>query len=261
MNKIILNLTQISEFVFSNKYQLNKDEARKSRCIDGRYENSKASVFGFPGADAGIVTLVVSAAKKNGYDFDLNKIWQAVCAVVGGEEKIQFHTDSHAEKGKTLGGCGHYKQMTLTPEDYGLTANEVEEIRNKFAQTKEKGAIEVILEGDHKEAAVVFIKGDFGIYPQGEVVDEEGKKTAVQIFIYHQTLAEAYLKDLARLLLEKKAIVFRDSETEEMLSTALLEMADIHLLETAKRLAKGLPIFEVKFEEDGQFKIEEMGSV
>lgn len=261
MKKTILNLTQISEFVFSNKYQVEETEIRKTRCIDGRYLGQDLPAFAYPGADAGMLATVFATARTNGYDLDQEKAYSVISDLVGGEKNLQFHSDSHAHGDLALTGCGHIKQMTLSPEAYDLTTDEVEFIKNKFTQAKKKEAHEIILQGDHQEGAVVFINGNWGIYPQGEVTMEIGEKQPAQIFIYHKTLASEYFRILTKELIAKKAIIFKDSETEEMLLTALLEVADIHLLETAKRLAKGLPIFDVKFEEDGQFKIEEMGSV
>ena len=48
---------------------------------------------------------------------------------------------------------------------------------------------------------------------------------------------------------------FKNGEDEEWLYNALFETSEIHLMETAKRLAKGLPIYEVEFNDNGDYKI------
>jgi hypothetical protein len=48
---------------------------------------------------------------------------------------------------------------------------------------------------------------------------------------------------------------------EDYLYQVLSDEAEVHLLETVKRLAKGLPIFQVDFDSEGQYKIKDMGFV
>jgi hypothetical protein len=66
---------------------------------------------------------------------------------------------------------------------------------------------------------------------------------------------------IAKKLIEERAVKFFPDCDEEYLFEALSETTENHLFETLKRLASGLPIFEVGFENDGSFKIKEMGKV
>jgi hypothetical protein len=73
------------------------------------------------------------------------------------------------------------------------------------------------LEGEHNEAAVIFIEGDFGVYPQ-YMIEIDGERKNVSVFVFHRTFSLAREKLLAKTLIKNK-------------------------FETAKRLAKDLPIF------------------
>ena len=151
--------------------------------------------------------------------------------------------------------------MSKTPEDYQLTEEEINFVKEKSAEAIKKGAIEVILEGDHQEAAAVFIRGNYGIYPQGIVKTDSGNEIPVQIFIYHQSLVNERHRELAKKLIENKAVELPEGTGGEYLYEALSDTSDVHLLETVKRLAKGLPIYQITFEDGGGFKIEDLGIV
>ena len=86
----------------------------------------------------------------------------------------------------------------------------------------------------------------------------DGGSTEVQVFVYHQSLVDQRHRQLRKLLVEKKAVKLLEGCDAEYLYQALSEMAENHLMETAKRLAKQLPIYEVKFDEDESFIINQL---
>lgn len=273
MNKIILNKQQTTELIEANKYKVNADKKFVSRCIDGRYENKskiqmtndknkeeQMPAMAVPGADAGELALIFATANSYGFEVDAQKAWKSLVEVVGGEKNLQFHTDSHAEQKDALGGCGHIKLLGLDSSAYSLTDEQVAFVKNQFSQVKAAGISETKLQGDHQEGAVFIIRGNWGVYPQGAVETELGKRN-VMVFMYHQTLSDARRKILASTLIKHKAVILPEKCDSEYLFTALCEMGENHLLETSKRLAKGLPIFSVAFTENGEYKVEEIGEV
>jgi|GEM_PF-796966 len=280
MNKIILDKTQLHDLIFINKYQVTPKNRLISRCIDGRYDNKikdqkskiknkdqsakieekQIPALAIPGADAGELALVMAAANNYGLEMDQKTVWQSLVEVVGGENNLRFHTDSHAEKNQALAGCGHIKQIRLDPKAYGLESDQVDFIKTKFQQAKNKGIKETVLHGEHGEGAVVMISGNWGVYPQYYLKDIDGN-VPVQVFIYHRSLIDERHRLLARKLIENKAVVVPMGCGAQYLYEALSTVGEDHLLETAKRLAKGLPIYSVNFKDDGSFKIEEMETV
>ncbi len=254
MNKIILDKTQLSLLILKNRYQVDKKTKFSSRCIDGRYSNDEnLPALAFPGADAGELALVLATAKMYAFEVDREKVYQSLVEVVGGEKNLHFHSDSHSNEKKVLAGCGHIKHMGLTPSDYQLDQDDVDFIRQKFEQAVKKGARQDILHGDHMEGAVVYVKGDFGIYPRGDV--------GLQIFEYHQSLVDQRHRSLIKTLIKNKAVKIPKGTDEDYFFQVLSDMADVQTLETVKRLAKNLPIFQVVFDNDGIFKITELGIV
>ena len=74
----------------------------------------------------------------------------------------------------------------------------------------------------------------------------------LQTFVYHQSLMEKRTRILAQKLIENNAV---QNISENELYNLLVITTKEHLTEIVKRLAKGLPIYKVKFEEDGSFDI------
>jgi len=275
MNKIILSLEQVNELVRENRYKV--DEKRKfiSRCIDGRYENEKdLPALAFPGADLGELIMILSAGNFYGFEVDFEKARESLINVIGGEENYRIHTDSHADPKVPAGGCGHWKQINLDSKGYDLNPDQIELIKKEaFDYVKKFGTDEkkyITLQGEHLEGAVLLIKGKWGVYPQLQLETDYGKRL-VQVFIYHQSLVDERHRALAKELIKNKAVIFRldpglrrddkESEDENWLYNALSDISENHLMETSKRLAKGLPIYQVIFEDDGGFDIKEQGTV
>jgi len=267
MNKIILTKQQVYGFVEESKYKVNPKSKFQSRCIDGRYPTSprlrgvsNLPALAIPGADAGELALIFATANSYGFEVDMKKVWDSLIELVGGEVHLQFHTDSHAESGVALAGCGHIKQINIDSKAYDLTDEQVQFIKDQFLRVKKSGVFEIELHGDHQEGAVLMISGNWGVFPQGSVKTDLGNRN-VQVFVYHQSLVDDRHRALTKQLMKNKAIQLPDKCDEEHLFHALCEVGENHLLETSKRLAKGLPIFSVVFAENGEYKVEEIGEV
>jgi len=261
MNKIILTKQHVFQFVGESKYKVSSTLKFNSRCIDGRYTNSEnLPALAVPGADAGELGIIFATANSYGFEVDMKKVWDSLIELVGGEANLQFHTDSHAESGVALAGCGHIKQILMDSKAYDLTDVQVQFIKNQFLRVKNSGVSEIELYGDHQEGAVLMISGNWGVYPQGVVKTDLGNRN-VQVFVYHQTLVDARHRALSKQLIQNKTIRLPDKCDEDHVFHTLSDVCENHLLETSKRLAKGLPIYSVVFKEDGEYKVEEIGEV
>jgi hypothetical protein len=260
MQKFTLSKPLLETVLFDNSYEVKNPLL--SRCIDGRYENSTdLPALAIQGADAGELALIFSMANTCGLDLNMEKALQALIETVGGVQNIKFHTDSHAEPGKTLAGCEHLGQVTLDVESYNLTKEQLAFIKEQFDLIKKQGVPEIVLQGDHKEAAAVFVKGNYGVLPQFKLGKEQGGREG-QVFVFHNTFVDARHKLLAKKLLELKAVDLEGGLEEDYIYSVLFDACENHLMETAKRLAKGLPIYEVQFfERKNRFEIKELGFV
>lgn len=263
MDKIILDKHQIADLIFKNRY-LSSANSFFSRCIDGRYENEEnLPALALPGADLGELALIFATANNFGFQVDQEKVFETLTEVLGGQENFHFHTDDHTDPKIPAAGCGYWGQVQLDPLSYHLEKKDIDFIGKKLlilATIISKIRKPIVVEGEHKEGAILFIKGNFGVYPRYFLDTDEGEKL-VEVFVYHQTLVDRRHKFLAKKLLEKKAVILYPGCDEEYLYQVMSDETENHLMETLKRLAKGLPIFQVKFKEDKRFEIEEWGTV
>ncbi len=259
MNKVILNKKQVVSLILENRYKINPKIKFLSRCVDGRYENKDdLPALAIPGADLGELALILATANSYGFDVDREKVYQSLVEVIGGEKNFQYHTDSHADSKTIAGGCGHFKQIRADFLSYSLVNEDLEFLEKKLAAIKKNNQVkEELLYGDHLEGAILMIKGVWGVYPRTIIKTEEGERE-VEVFVFHQDLVDQRHRALVKVLLKNKAVIFRDGEDEEWLYEALCDMMENHLMETVKRLAPDLPIFNVKFEDDGSFEVKDL---
>lgn len=158
-------------------------------------------------------------------------------------------------------GCGHWRQIQSDPAAYHLENNDIKFINSILATIVAKIEKPVVLKGEHQEGAILLVKGEFGIYPRYTLSSPSDKQVEVEVFVYHQSLVNKRHKLLAEKLVEKGAVKLYPGCDEEYLYQVLSDEGENHLFETSKRLAKGLPLFQVKFKEDGGFEVEEMGEI
>lgn len=261
MNKTILSKSQIIELVSENKYKVQENNRLFSRCIDGRYKNSDdLAPMGFPGADIGDLAVIFSVANNFGFELDQEKAYSSFLNVIGGAKNFQLHSDHHNDQDIPGSGCGHFKQMQLDPKAYNIEQDQLDFIKKYLMDLKKKGAKEIVLEGDHIEGAVLMVNGNYSVKTRCVVETDHGMKET-EVFIYHSTLVDERHRLLAKQLLADKAVELYNGFDAEYLYDALSETSENHLMETAKRLAKGLPIYSVVFKEDGGYDVEEIGSV
>lgn len=261
MQQLFIDHEHAFEFARVSRNKLAPDAYLRSRCIDGRYENNAdLAAMSFPGADAGEVLMVFSAANEYGFEINRDKVFSVLAKMAGGMQNLQFHTDEHAQTDEPMKGCGYMGQARLSPKDYGLTPEDVAFVDAAFAKAKQEGARQTVLKGDHAEGVVFLVRGDYGIVPQTDIV-VDNRRHHVQAFTYHQTLADRRHRLFAKELIEAKAVDLLSNLDESYLYEVFADVAETQLMETLKRLAKGLPIYEVVFDKDGLFELMDMGLV
>lgn len=261
MQHLFIDREHAFEFARVNRVKLPEHAYLNTRCIDGRYESTpETPFFTFPGADAGEFLLACSAANEFGFDIDYDKVFAVLTKLVGGKENLRFHTDEHAHSDEPLKGCGYVGQVRQAPADYGIIPADISYVEKAFAQAQKAGAKQTVLRGDHEESVVFLVRGGYGIMPQGDAI-VDNRRHHIQAFIYHQTLADKRHRLYAKALLEEGALVIPAGVDESYLYEVFADVAETQLMETLRRLAKGLPIYEIVFDKDGLFEIEDMGTV
>ncbi|MBI3366853.1 hypothetical protein HY041_04480, partial [Candidatus Roizmanbacteria bacterium] len=231
-----------------------------SRCIDDRYQNDiNLSPLALPGADAGELAILFTAANEFGFELIEEKAYQVLIDVVGGVKNLHFHTSKRQEL-DPIGGCSHFQQFSLHPEAYHLEKEQIEFIKIKVKNSVILGAEDEVLAGDHLRGAVLQIRGNYGVYPAYAIEIKDGRER-VGFFEYHETLVGERHKVLAKKLVQEHAVKLYQGCDEEYLYEALCEITDEHFFETVRRLGKGIPLYSVIFNNDGSFIIKDRGLV
>ena len=257
----VLSLDQINELVMDNRYKIDPKEKLLSRCIDDRYqEDVGLHPLAIPGADVGELALIFATANSYGLEINQEKAFSTLVEVIGGEEHFHFHTDNLHSFKNPAGGYGHFSQISNDPKSYSLEPKDIEFIKAKLQLLLKEGVEEEVLFGEHYIGAVLIIRGQYNIYPC-YVLEGVGAKKRMEFLVYHQTTIDERHKILAKKLIENQVIILPDGCDEEYLYEALSETSENHLMETIKRLAMGLPIYQVTFKEKGGFSILERGKV
>lgn len=155
-----------------------------------------------------------------------------------------IHTDNYHQKG-IVAGCGHMKLAKNNPENYGVTGAQIDLIFNFLENLKQKGLKEIVLEGDHKESAVLIVKNkNIGILHQ----DENS-----QVFVFHESLYEEFLEKLARKLAE-----FEEFQSLKLnpfeIKNLLLKTGKKQFEVTLAQLAQGLPNYEINYKDSLEIK-------
>lgn len=243
MKKKTLSLSKIEKLVKKNRYKTNDDNKFKARCIDGRYIGNNLPPLARPGGDAGSLMEMLAINDTLSLGLKNAEVANRLVAIVGGYERFHFHTDMHHPT--KIIGCGHIKEVLQNHTSYGLTIVSVTFLQDFLNTITEKGASITILNGDHTEGALLIVKGeDWSVEPDNK------------IFVYHKTL-----DDQRRKLIAHQMIQYIDPKLqveEEYLYDMLSQISDNQRMETVKRLAEGLPIYEVVFEKNGKHEIEKI---
>jgi hypothetical protein len=252
---------EVQALVKDNQYKINEKTKYLSRCIDGRYENSPdLPALGLPGADAGDLAALYATANIYGFTVDTEKALKTLLEIVGGPEHFSFHTDARSHDPAPTSGDGHFKKIRQDPEAYNLTPDQLHTITKQIEKLEKKGAKETVLHGDHREGALLLIKGNCGVLPKYTLQTDNGSMN-VEVFVFHAGLVNERHKAWAQKLVEEKAVELVEKLDEEYLYEVLSTTTDDHLFETANRLAKTLPIYEVTFKDFDNFVVEERGSI
>lgn len=247
-----MNLDEAQVFVEMNSRPLD-DINRRSRCVDGRYEDQKnCPMISKPGADAGDIMAAFGALNILNQTLPNEVVLQTIVNAIGGESKFSFHTDDHAEPTQPGMGCGHLKQAKADPAAYGVTQEQMDFLFNELPKLLAKGAHQEVLHGDHAEQAVVVVDSEtYGVVPLVRV-----GSNLREAFVYHKTLHTQQMDALSKGLQEALATqgqVVEDFQIRKALDDAFGKQ----LTETLKRLAEGLPVYTAMIDAEGVVSIGE----
>lgn len=243
-----------------------EDHEIESGCVDGRggYLYS-IPVRAFPGADAGLVMNGFAALNRllpqdqtNNINF-YDKVWQIGNDTVG-KDKFRSHTDQAAEdshKGSCM-GCGHMRDALLSTRvedkdntnaednDYLVTNDQMEYTFKRLSDIQTT-TNQVVLQGEHKERAVVLVRSEKFSLKHNIQHPTLGYR---EVFVYHETLHDKLLSQFSDNLANNFSL------NQETVLQELKETFGIQLGKTLENLANGYPLYIVTISDDRTFTIE-----
>ncbi len=248
--KEMMGTEQALEFVRGAKFRPTEVSQWQARCVDGRYNGEAASAArSMPGGDAGMLMVGIAAIRdlKNESLLPRERVRvdKALKDLLKSHGvKFAMHTDDHHEDDghNPACGCGHCNNAFADPSSYGLGPRDTLHIQTKLSELDEDDKAELTeLEGQHDERAVIVVRGNWGVLSKAHVQGEER-----QAFVLQQDFQDAALDEFAQRLAVKFDL------DEETVRQKVREVAAKQLLETLGRIAKGVPIFEVEIDDEGE---------
>ena len=158
-------------------------------------------------------------------------------------------------------GCGHLKLSLLHPEDYGTRRELVDTFLRTFFHMRWAGSTETLytpLPGGHAEGAVLQVRTSDAIGPFSQVPLVSPLFGGTQMFVAHPEVAVT-MRSFTVQLLASLGLVGHVQTSR--LTDAIAELASVQLTRTLRGLGMGLPIFDVRFEDNGTYTVESAGVV
>lgn len=252
MQRFILDKDYAAEYARVHRFIPHPQTPFLSRCIDGRYPvSSQLPALATPGGDAGELAILLATAHVYGFELDAQKAQAILLDIIGGGE----HFSS-----EPVSSCMHLTHVFSDPAAYNLHPDDLKTLTHLLGLGKTEHVRPVLLEGKHQEGAVLQIKGNWSVQPSGIIETEHGNIVA-SVLIFHQTLAGARQRRIADELLTQSAVKLFDGLDAEYLSEAFSSVTEDHLLETLKREAAGLPIYQLNYTDEGASTLKDLGTV
>ncbi|MBX3161167.1 MAG: rhodanese-like domain-containing protein [Deltaproteobacteria bacterium] len=160
-------------------------------------------------------------------------------------------------------GCGHL-HFAMTLEDYQVRPGLARAFLEAFHRLRWSGVPElewIVLGGAHTERAVVnvTVEGELHSYTRIPLVSPS--VGGVQMFVNHPQVTSYLRRELAAFLCEVALITGRVSLPDPVrLYEEIERLGDAQGTITLGRLAKGLPVFEIRFDLEGRARVEQRGA-
>jgi hypothetical protein len=151
-------------------------------------------------------------------------------------------------------GCAHLRLLLADPEAYGVRADLVAEVlRSVFRRLwdGDRRIVFDVLEGAHQEEGVVSIRTDTHTAIPGPpaVVTACPRHGDLELFVYHPE-AVAWLQAVHAIFLVREGWI-RPQEVPELIERQRRH-GERQMETTLRRLAPGLPVFEVRLSAPGE---------
>lgn len=237
------------EVVSENVYRVDPEGLHRVRCIEGNYESDyRLPAITYPGGDAGVLGLIYASGQAYGFEIDHSKAFTILLAISGGIDL--FSCCQAPEQSDTSLYLPFAPDVSFDEDDIQAFLHQMEHVCDHSTEVHQT---------DHRlrESAIIKVKGDYGIFPQSELRDEQ-RRIPVSVYIYQQTLMDRHLRVIARELYEQNAVELYSGCDDEYLYEVMSEMADTLLYSSLQNEFKQIPIFTVAVDDDLQIDVTEV---
>jgi rhodanese-related sulfurtransferase len=158
-------------------------------------------------------------------------------------------------------GCGHLRFAMTDEAAYGVRSGLAQAFLEAFHTLRWAGAPElefVVLGGDHLEAAVVNVVVDGELHTYSRIPLVSPTVAGRQMFVNHPQVTAFLRREQAASLVEAGVVAPREARA---LADTLDALGVQQATSTLQRLARGLPVFEVRFAHEGAPVVRAAGSV
>jgi hypothetical protein len=156
-------------------------------------------------------------------------------------------------------GCGHLR-VAMTEGAYHVRPELTRAFIQAFHRLRWSGAPElewIVLGGAHDEGAVVNITVEGALHSYTRIPLVSPNVGGVQMFVNHPQVTSYLRRELAASLCEAGA----SSLTDTALMGEIEHLGSLQATQTLVRLAKGLPVFEIRFDLAGSHTVESRGVI
>lgn len=161
-------------------------------------------------------------------------------------------------------GCGHLRLALLSSDRYGIRPALIESVLREFLRLQWAGHDEnetAVLPGGHAEGAVVNVVIERGLEVFSRIPLVSPMANGSQMFVNHPQVSAFLRAQMGRFLARQSDVCGLGKGGEEELLRVLAELGETQLGHTLAKLAPGLPIYEIRFDDDRSSHVRALGSV
>ncbi len=161
-------------------------------------------------------------------------------------------------------GCGHLRLALQHPEIYGVRPALIESFLRAFFELSWSGHDEnetQVLPGGHAEGAVVNIVVEHGIEAFSQIPLVSPMAAGSQLFVNHPQVATFLRDQTARFLARQTDLHPLGPGGDSELLDVLCSLGKTQLEYTLAELAPGLPVYEIRFDDNHGAKVTSLGRI
>jgi rhodanese-related sulfurtransferase len=161
-------------------------------------------------------------------------------------------------------GCGHLRNMAQNPAAYGVRDGLVWDVLRATYTNRWRGTPDVevhVLPGGHAEGAVLLVVLEEGVTPFSRIPLVSPLAEGTQLFVSHPQVADFLRKQQTQFLALQRDLIDLPYGQAQDVERVMAELGARQTAHTLGVLAKGLPIFEARFNPQRRVRVRELGQV